>query len=634
MSAWESRWGILSDVRSGRASSTFQKQQSIMPKTGKPWRTRNKHPREVAVPPQGGSSPQLAKELKRWDLINAVLPRGGAFLEIGAQAGVVASRVREDAVKWGVDPAPHQGAPTRYQRFFRGTSDEFFAQLRDDERVDVVFIDGLHHAEQVYRDVVNSLRFLSEGGTIVLHDCYPPSQEAQQVPRDGAAVWTGDCWKAIVKLRREHPELLCFVVDADFGLGVVRRLPRPSPAPLANVDGDPFELEWADLKRHPRLLLGLTPEGHWRKRLEREVFIPHHVRAKISPSNNLSTPLPLLSKRYQEELVSKARRFKGMKVLLAGFGTEPIPQGLGARQAAELMRQAGVDCTFVGGTSWGMTSDRDRSEVRQSLTEAKPDVALFATTHLTPFPELDLRQNAGSSGLWFQDLRPPKPSAVAAAGLFDAVFLCWKGEVQRNDFRKGQLCSTEQWSRVLGCPSVYMPQGSFFHDPAPFPSKWHNEVLFVGDVKNQYVHAGRANVCYALGASVLNAGGREKREENEQLSKFLYRHARVSLSMSPLAECYTSVRPYNLLASGGFMLQLRFPGCERLFVDGKHCRYFDSVEEAEAVVQEVKANEDMRNQIASGGWHQHQSHHTVAHRVLNMVESLVDGSDTFNGWVR
>ena len=38
------------------------------------------------------------------------------------------------------------------------TSDEFFKQ--NTEKYDIIFIDGLHESEQVYRDIMNSLMFL------------------------------------------------------------------------------------------------------------------------------------------------------------------------------------------------------------------------------------------------------------------------------------------------------------------------------------------------------------------------------------------------------------------------------------------------------------------------------------------
>jgi hypothetical protein len=34
----------------------------------------------------------------------------------------------------------------------------------------------LHLAQQVEKDIINSIQFLSENGFIVMHDCSPPSE--------------------------------------------------------------------------------------------------------------------------------------------------------------------------------------------------------------------------------------------------------------------------------------------------------------------------------------------------------------------------------------------------------------------------------------------------------------------------
>ena len=67
---------------------------------------------------------------------------------------------------------------------FVGTSDEYFESIKDTEvKYDIIFIDGLHHNEQVLKDVENSLKHLSEGGSIVCHDCLP-SEESRDIRID------------------------------------------------------------------------------------------------------------------------------------------------------------------------------------------------------------------------------------------------------------------------------------------------------------------------------------------------------------------------------------------------------------------------------------------------------------------
>ena len=70
-------------------------------------------------------------------------------------------------------------------------------------------------------DIRNSLKYLSDGGTIVMHDCNPTTEAMQQVPRIQNE-WTGDTWKAFVAYRCKD-DLDMFVVDTDYGCGIIRK---------------------------------------------------------------------------------------------------------------------------------------------------------------------------------------------------------------------------------------------------------------------------------------------------------------------------------------------------------------------------------------------------------------------------
>jgi len=154
----------------------------------------------------------------RFDIINTLIQKNGykSFLEIGVCNGATACQIEVEDYT-GVDPAPiYQG---EVYTTHVTTSDEFFKTNK--KTYDIAFIDGLHEAEQVYKDIVNTLEVLNEGGTIVCHDMMPNSFGCQQVPRI-QQVWTGDCWKAWIKLRQERPDLRMKVVDTDWGCGVIQ----------------------------------------------------------------------------------------------------------------------------------------------------------------------------------------------------------------------------------------------------------------------------------------------------------------------------------------------------------------------------------------------------------------------------
>ncbi len=57
------------------------------------------------------------------------------------------------------------------------------------------------------------------------HDMNPLNEASQTFPRVGkrGTPWNGDCWKAFVQLRMECDDLEMCVIDADWGLGIIRK---------------------------------------------------------------------------------------------------------------------------------------------------------------------------------------------------------------------------------------------------------------------------------------------------------------------------------------------------------------------------------------------------------------------------
>ena len=159
--------------------------------------------------------------VKRYDLVNYIINKNDFkdYLEIGVAFGDCIRRI-EAPNKDGVDPVVEETVTCPEINYKMG-SNEFFALPEiSNKKYDVIFIDGLHHSEQVDIDIKNSLKHLNKGGFIFLHDCNPPSYESQLVPR-AASVWNGDVWKSIVKLRHLDIDLDISVVNTDYGVGII-----------------------------------------------------------------------------------------------------------------------------------------------------------------------------------------------------------------------------------------------------------------------------------------------------------------------------------------------------------------------------------------------------------------------------
>ena len=162
---------------------------------------------------------------KRIDIINGLIDENGykSYLEIGLGDGKHFESIKL-LDKYGVDPNVPDFIKTGLTK--EQTSDDFFEwyskECSEDagHKFDLIFIDGLHHADQVERDIVNSWKCLNKGGTILIHDIKPPSFESQIVPRE-SKIWCGDVWRAWNGLKKRYGTLNLDYIDEEFGLGVI-----------------------------------------------------------------------------------------------------------------------------------------------------------------------------------------------------------------------------------------------------------------------------------------------------------------------------------------------------------------------------------------------------------------------------
>ena len=134
------------------------------------------------------------------------------YLEIGVDNNQVFNSIPlKNDKKFGVDP--FKGGS------YRMTSDEFFKKYNH-LKLNVIFIDGLHHYEQCQRDCLNSIKSLEDGGIIIFHDFLPRSPFEENIPRK-QSTWTGDVWKVAVELA--HSENVDFrIVNIDHGIGILK----------------------------------------------------------------------------------------------------------------------------------------------------------------------------------------------------------------------------------------------------------------------------------------------------------------------------------------------------------------------------------------------------------------------------
>lgn len=182
---------------------------------------------------QNRNNLEAQKKPKRNEVINFLLSLSDLetyYLEIGVRNPDHNFNHIHATHKYSVDPGvEYELNPVD----FRMTSDVFFDKISKSEilsneiKFDVIFIDGLHLAEQVNRDITNSLKFVKDDGFIVLHDCNPPTEwHARECFRywhtPALNNWNGTTWKAFYKWRCS-PLVNSCCIDSDWGIGILSK---------------------------------------------------------------------------------------------------------------------------------------------------------------------------------------------------------------------------------------------------------------------------------------------------------------------------------------------------------------------------------------------------------------------------
>jgi hypothetical protein len=135
------------------------------------------------------------------------------YLEVGVSEGATFNHVQAGR-KVAVDPnftfdveAARSSQPQSV--FHEVTSDAYFGTIiGEDDRFDVIFLDGLHTFEQTLRDFANAIERLSPNGVILIDDVIPESHFAaigdvevfRNMRRLGLATtasWMGDVYRLV-----------------------------------------------------------------------------------------------------------------------------------------------------------------------------------------------------------------------------------------------------------------------------------------------------------------------------------------------------------------------------------------------------------------------------------------------------
>jgi glycosyltransferase involved in cell wall biosynthesis len=176
----------------------------------------------------------------RYQIINLLSNPSQRYFEIGVENGYTFSNTHF-LHKVGIDLSPsyfstnNSSDTGKFEEIIKLTSDEYFKSINildDNSEIvsidsddcidiyDVIFIDGMHHCENVLRDFNNSIKILNKNGVIFIDDCIPLNYNEQlKIPlkhyyENGILKyreeWTGDVWKFIYHLLLNYKDKFTF----------------------------------------------------------------------------------------------------------------------------------------------------------------------------------------------------------------------------------------------------------------------------------------------------------------------------------------------------------------------------------------------------------------------------------------
>lgn len=196
-------------------------------------------------------------------LLNALIEKHGlkSYLEIGVQNPANNFDKIKCHQKVGVDPecGPLKLTSDEYFHLLKTPSEQvgIYMAYAEIQTFDLIFIDGLHHAEQVRKDFENSLRCLSDKGFILIHDVLPENEAGTIVPRE-TKVWWGDVYKWAMNIHEYGIDYVTYNIDN--GCMVVTKKRKQWKGDQYMMLPTPVKKTWDFYLTHGRTLMNVTDE--------------------------------------------------------------------------------------------------------------------------------------------------------------------------------------------------------------------------------------------------------------------------------------------------------------------------------------------------------------------------------------
>ena len=160
--------------------------------------------------------------MEHFEVINEIVKKNGykSYLEIGVAVPERNYDLIECDFKEGCDPyydadydygfgdLRERLSEFREKVTYCMTSDEMFAMMPKEKKYDVIFVDGGHSEEQSKKDIINSLKHVSENGVVIVDDALPRKEEFAREERI-TDEWYGCVYKSILDFGRIGGRYAC-----------------------------------------------------------------------------------------------------------------------------------------------------------------------------------------------------------------------------------------------------------------------------------------------------------------------------------------------------------------------------------------------------------------------------------------
>jgi hypothetical protein len=260
----------------------------------------------------------------------------------------------------------------------------------------------------------------------------------------------------------------------------------------------------------------------------------------------------------------------------------------------------------------------------------RPDRVIFFKNH-----DVDIhvmRQIAAGieTVMWYRDLTvPPDPAIVERAREVETTFLTAGGQ-------------TALWEAQGVRRARWLPNAADRDTDMPVPADpaYACDIAFMGRGISPGNDLSRAELLVRLSKRFhVRVWGQQWEQWAEPLNwdgtaaygpafARVCASAKIVMDIQPALwmrasydELYSSNRMVKVMSCGGFSLSQGAPGIQKLFLDGEHCAWYQTDDEAVAKLETYLTDDALRNRVREAGRDFVHAHHMLDNRVHNLLTS-------------